>query len=353
MRRVPILPILATIILSGCAGPAPLAAPGEAPAIRMPVQARTIMDAGDETPTGWNLTQVQAPAAAAGTPTVVAVMDTGADVGHPALAGRVYPVLDVVGEDVYEGEGGKVDFTGRDGNGHGTHVAGVVVAVSGDAPVRVLPVKVIPNTGVGDDRLLAAGIERALAWRDADDPSIRVRVLNLSVSSPEVSERLVKVIRKATEAGVLVVGASGNEGKAVEFPATMNEVMTVGATTAAGKWATYSCYGDDVDLVAPGGSEMMPVYSTWPSYLTSSDLDAGKRRPHLTAGLVGTSMAAPHASGAAAVVWSQRPALAVGQVRARLLAMAEDLGTPGPDARYGFGLLNVARSLEVVAHDAR
>ena len=51
-------------------------------------------------------------------------MDTGADVTHPALAGRVYPVLDVVGPDVYEGDRGRVDFTGRDGNGHGTHVAG-------------------------------------------------------------------------------------------------------------------------------------------------------------------------------------------------------------------------------------
>ena len=352
MRIVPVVFAVASFLLSGCAGAVPLVAPGEAPPIPMPVQARALLDA-QGAPTAWNLAQVASPSAAGGRPTVVAVLDTGADVSHPVLAGRIYPVLDMIGEDIYEGPGGRTDFTSRDGNGHGTHVAGVVLAVAGEAPVRVLPVKVIPHSGVGDDRLLAAGIERALAWRDADDPSIRVRVLNLSVSSPEVSQRLVKVIRKAVEAGVLVVAASGNEGQAVEFPATMPEVLTVGATDARGAWASYSCYGDAVDLVAPGGSEAMPVYSTWPSYLTGSDMEARKTRPHLTAGLVGTSMAAPHASGAAAVVWGQRVGLSSGQVRARLLAMAEDLGTPGPDSRYGFGRLNVGRALEMVTHDAR
>ncbi len=350
MRRVSVTFLLSALSLTGCAGP--INVPIEAPAIRMPVQAHALV-ADDEAETSWNLAQVGGQGGVGGAPVVVAVMDTGADVTHPELAGRIYPVLDVVGTDTHHGADGDTDFTGRDGNGHGTHVAGVVLAVAGEAPVRVLPVKVIPNNGVGDDRLLATGIERALAWRDADDPSIRVRVLNLSVSSPEVSERLVKVIRKATEAGLLVVGASGNEGKQVEFPATMAEVLTVGATTAAGNWASYSCFGDDVDLAAPGGSEQMPVYSAWPSYLTSSDLDSGRRRPHLTAGLVGTSMAAPHASGAAAAVWGQRPRLAAGQVRARLLAMADDLGASGPDTRYGFGRLNVARALEVDSHDAR
>jgi subtilisin family serine protease len=351
---------LAAFLIAGCAGPGPLGAPAEAPPIPMPLQGhvavrgaadRGLQNAADEQGM-WNLAQIGFRTSPDGAPIVVAVLDTGADTTHPELAGRTYPVLDVVGQDVFHGTS-DVDFTARDGNGHGTHVAGVVLAVAGSAPVRVLPVKVIPHSGVGDDRLLAAGIEKALAWRDADDPSIRVRVLNLSVSSPEVSDRLVKVIRKATDAGVLVVGASGNEGKAVEFPATMDEVLTVGATTSGGGWASYSCYGDAVDLAAPGGSEMMPVFSTWPSYLTASDLEAGKRRPHLTAGLVGTSMAAPHVSGAAGVIWGLRPSLSAGQVRARLLAMADDLGTPGPDARYGFGRLQLSRALEVDGHDAR
>lgn len=352
MRPSSAVAIASALLLTGCAGPSPTGVALGPASIRMPVQARAVLDV-DAPETPWNIEQVEAHARGGGAPVVVAVLDTGADVEHPALAGRIYPVLDVVGEDLYSTQGARIDYTGRDGNGHGTHVSGVVLAVAGEAPVRVLPVKVIPHTGVGDDRLLAAGIERALAWRDADDPSIRVRVLNLSVSSPEVSERLVRVIRKATEAGVLVVGASGNEGKQVEFPATMDEVLTVGATTSSGTYASYSCYGAAVDLAAPGGSEQVPVYSTWPTYLTASDRDAGQIRPHPSAGLVGTSMAAPHVSGAAAAIWGQRTRMSAAQVRARLLALADDLGTPGPDVRYGFGRLNVARAMELDGHDAR
>jgi len=312
------------LVLPGCAPPSGV--PRAAAPITLRLQATiaptTAQDAAD-----WNLAQIGgASAAGAGRPVVVAVMDTGADVGHPRLAGRVYPVLDVVGDDPYRGDHGAADYTGRNGNGHGTHVAGVVLAVAGAADVRVLPVKVIPHTGVGDDRLLSDGIERALAWRDADDRTVRVRVMNLSVSSPEVSERLVKAIRKAVSQGVLVVGAAGNEGKAVEFPASMPEVLAVGATNAAGRWAPYSCFGDAVDIAAPGGSDALPVVAAWPTYLTSTDLAGGRIRPHASAGLVGTSMAAPHVSAAVAALWGARPELTAAQVRARVLAVAEDLG---------------------------
>lgn len=341
----------ALLLLPACAPPA--AAPREARLVPMRLQASVVATTPADA-AAWNLQQIGGAAPAAGSrPIVVAVLDTGADTTHPTLAGRVYPVLDVVGNDRYDGNGGVTDFTGRDGNGHGTHVAGVVLDVAGPADVRVLPVKVIPHTGVGDDRLLSNGIERALSWRDADDASLRVRVINLSVSSPESSDRLIKAIRKATAAGVIVVGAAGNEAKAVEFPATMTEVLTVGATNVAGNWATYSCFGDEVDLVAPGGSDVMPVVAAWPTYLTASDMDSGRAKPHRTAGLVGTSMAAPHVSGAAAALWGERPGLTAAQVRARMLAAAEDLGRPGADPKYGFGRLNLARALEVDGHDAR
>lgn len=350
---------LITLALVGCAPQNQVPAPDAA--IPMPltarmVQTRVVMDTADK-PASWNMAQIgKDRVQLEGTSRariVVAVMDTGADPGHPTLAHRLYPGIDVVGKDVYRDVMRMSDYTGLDGNGHGTHVAGIVSQVSAGADVKVLPVKVIPNSGVGDDKLLTDGIERALAWRDPADPSVRVRIMNLSVSSPRVSERLKSAIKKATEAGVLVIGASGNEGRAVEFPAYLPEVLSVGATTVEDQIADYSCYGQSIDMAAPGGSDETPVYSTWPSYMTSTDYLDGVSTPHTVAGLVGTSMAAPHVSGTAAVLWSLHPGLSAQQVRSGLLAMADDRGAAGPDVHFGFGRLNFLRAFTGDRHDAR
>jgi subtilisin family serine protease len=348
------------VVMSGCASPSgtarlettimmPLA--GHAPADR-----RQLLGSGDPARNDWNLRQIQQQngfrvLAGPGARTVVAVLDTGADPRQPVLSGHLYPVEDIVGQDEYKANGQDVDFTGIDGNGHGTHVSGIVTSVASAFNVRVLPVKVIPNTGVGDDRMLAEGIERALAWHDPADPSIRVRVMNLSVSSPRVSTRLTTAIRHATDAGIIVVGASGNEGKGVDFPASMPEVLTVGATTAADEVADYSCFGPAVDLTAPGGSDDLPIYSTWPTYLTSDDIDSGVTSPHMRAGLIGTSMAAPHVAAMAAICWCMHPNLSARQVRTTLLAMSDDLGAPGPDNHYGYGRLNYARIMGATTDD--
>lgn len=363
MKRTQLL-ITGAMLLATTAGCAPL---GQTPAlpdgpITMPLQARLVSTttrgiafAEDRTP--WNLAQISRQhytvAAADSRDVVVAIMDTGIDSNHPQLVGRLLPGLDVVGRDVYVGFAGDTDYTGVDGNGHGTHVAGIVAQVAQGTGVRILPVKVIPNSGVGDDKLLTEGIEQALAWRDPANPNARVRIMNLSVSSPRVSERLKAVIKKATDQGVMVIAASGNEGRAVEFPATMSEVLSVGATTVEDAVADYSCFGDAIDVAAPGGSDETPVFSTWPTYLTSSDLQEGLSSPHAIAGLVGTSMAAPHVSGAAAVLWANHAHLSARQVRSGLLAMADDRGQPGPDPYFGFGRLNFQRAFTGDRHDAR
>jgi subtilisin family serine protease len=282
---------------------------------------------------------------------VVAVFDTGVDADHPVLAGRVYPVLDVVGRDHHTAAGTRVDYTGLDGNGHGTHVAGIVRAVAGEAPIRLLPVKVIPHDGNGNDRWLADGVRRALAWRDPERPGLRARVFNLSVASPGYSARLARAIQDAQAAGVLVVAAAGNEGGEVAFPASLPEVLAVGATDEAGQRAAYSCFGAALDMTAPGGSDTSPVVSSWPTFLTASEREAGGALGSLSAGLVGTSMSAPHVSAAAALLWGQFPAFNAGQVRACLLAAADDAGAPGPDLQHGFGRLNLARALRVASRD--
>lgn len=288
-----------------------------------------------------------APAPAGAPPCVIAVFDTGVDPAHPDLQGRLYPMIDAVGPD----ELGGADYTGRDGNGHGTHVAGLAVLVGGPA-VKVLPVKVIGAGGEGNDQQLVAGIDRALAWR-APGSGARVRVLNLSLSSPKPSERLAAAISRARAAGCLVVAAAGNDAGPLNFPANLAGVLSVGATTREGEHAAYSCQGATLDVAAPGGDDAWPVLSTWPSYLTAADRQDGIERPHLAAGLTGTSMAAPHVAGAAAALWAANPGLAVETVRRRLLAPSSDAGAPGPDPAFGYGRLNLFAALGSGRHDGR
>jgi subtilisin family serine protease len=345
-----LLAISGFMILSACQTPLGLASPGLIP---MTLQSKRQWRHSDELPLHWNVQQIHPIGGVGRVPVVVAVLDTGLDHRHPALQEGVYPTIDMVGQDRHRVGSETYDFTGLDGNGHGTHVAGIVRAVVGRSPVRVLPIKVIPASGMGNDALLTAGIERALAWRDPYDSRLRVRILNLSLASPMVSERLVRVIRRADEAGVLVVGASGNEGGAVAFPGSMPEVLTVGGTGYSGHWVSYSSFGESVDLVAPAGDEWQPVLSAWPLHVTTTDFEGGIVSAGLWAGLVGTSMAAPHVSGAAAVLWSGFPDLSSGQLRARLLAMTDPLGGLGRDPRTGFGRLNLSRAWHVVGHDAR
>ncbi|HEY9721828.1 MAG TPA: S8 family serine peptidase [Oscillatoriaceae cyanobacterium] len=344
---------IAFLGLSGCA--APSVAPAPEPIVRMPIQAR-VVSALDDGTSVWNLQEIHKNAfhlqSTSGERTVVAVLDTGVDPHQPDLQGRLDPLVDMIGSDRLLTGGRTISYDGIDGNGHGTHVAGIIAAVSAGTDVRILPIKVIPNSGVGDDVALSQGIERAIAWRDPADPSARVRVLNLSVSSAQPSDRLRRAIDDAIAAGLLVVAAAGNDAGPIEFPASMPQVLSVGAADSTGQVADYSCFGDGLDVTAPGGSDDEPVYSDWPTYLTSSDYHDGVTAPHDTAGLVGTSMAAPHVSGTAAVLWTLHPNLTAQQVRAEVLGMADDMGTIGPDAHYGYGLLDFQRAFLGDQHDA-
>lgn len=318
----------------------------------MTIQSKRAWRTADALPSAWNIQQIQPVTAGGHSPVVVAVLDTGLDHHHPSLPPRVYPTIDVVGRDWYTHDDATYDFSGTDGNGHGTHVAGIILAVARPSPVWILPVKVIPASGIGNDVQLAAGIERALAWRDPNDPQRRVRIMNLSLASPVVSERLTQVIRRVYAQGILVVGAAGNDGGAVDFPGSLPEVLTVGGTGVSGDWVPYSSYGDEVDIVAPGGEESQPVMSIWPLHMTTTDFSTGVVSKDLSAGLIGTSMAAPHVSGAAAVLWSTSPVLSRAQIRTRLLTMADPLST-GRAARTGFGRLNLFRAWNGTHHDAR
>jgi subtilisin family serine protease len=268
----------------------------------------------------WGLPAIGAPAAwatATGGGQVVAVIDTGVDAAHPDLAGRL------------DGRGAATDV-----NGHGTHVAGIVAAtadngigVAGAAPrARVLALQALGADGTGRISAVAAAEERAAG--------LGARVVNLSLGAdgPSAVER--EVIRAHPR--TLFVAAAGNDGRDVDatptYPCAYDEpnVLCVGAAGRDGRPAPFSNVGArTVDLFAPGTD----IASTWPGarYATAD----------------GTSMAAPLAAAAAALVLERRPGLTGAELRGALVAASAR--TAAHEGRAVGGLLDVARALGVAA----
>lgn len=274
----------------------------------------------------WGLSMVDAPFMwdhTTGSPDlIVAVIDTGVDYNHVDLAA----VNQAIGWDFVND-----DSDAMDDNGHGTHVAGIIAAtrnngigISGVAPgVTIMPVKVLNAIGSGWMSDVAAGITFA-----ADNGA---KIISMSIGggpSPSLSSATKYA---AYEKGCLLFAASGNDGgNIVTYPAAYNWVIGVGAVGHDGNRASYSNYGNFVSLAAPGGSYdgdyTHDILSTWPGNQYSWN--------------AGTSMATPFASGVAALYWSARPALTNVQIARVVIASADDIGTPGKDIYYGYGLVD-------------
>lgn len=276
----------------------------------------------------WNIARIGAPGPAAGM--VIAVVDTGVDGAHPAFAGRVLPTIDVIG-------GGN-----GDPNGHGTHVAGTAAGADagcgliGVAPdARILPVKVLDAEGEGTVDAVVEGIRRAA---DAG-----ATVINLSLGSDVVlrsvsGSGLEEAIRYAWSKGAITVLAAGNDGLVGGlFGSGYGDVpaVVVTATDHQDRVAPYatSIGSADWGIAAPGGDG-------------SGDLgrDILSAFPQERCALhAGTSMAAPHVSGALAVLRSQ--GLAPQRAVEHLLATARDLGPEGHDGTYGHGIVDLGAAL--------
>src|SRR5688500_6899095 len=249
-----------------------------------------------------------------------------------------------------------------DENGHGTFVSGVIAervdngrALTGIAyGATVMPVRVLDEQGLGDAAAIARGIRFAARTG--------ARVINLSlefdssVPGSQIPE-VLSAIRYAQSRGALVVATSGNEAlRVVAYPARANGVMSVGATTEHLCQAEYSNDGRGLDLVAPGGGadaaiDEDPVHCR-PDGRPGRDIfqltfAGSPRRFGLPGGYQGTSMAAPHVTGVAALVIASGVIGARPTPRAieeRLEATARDLGDPGYDQRYGAGLVDAAKA---------
>ncbi|MGV3524108.1 MAG: S8 family serine peptidase [Candidatus Sericytochromatia bacterium] len=259
---------------------------------------------------------------------VVAVVDSGIDGSHPEFQGQLVPGWDFTLKQ--PGPGGNLDKYG-----HGTHVAGVIGALSnngqgvaGVAPgCRLMPVRIFNDFGHSESGYSTA----AIIW--AVDHG--AKVINASWGSPMEGEAAKAAYQYALQKDVVFVAAVGNSGKedTQYYPGASEEAIGVAATTDIDGWGSFSTFGEWVDLAAPGKG----ILSTYPLSLGN-----GYRI------MDGTSMAAPFVSAAAALVRSQYPTWSAAQVRAQLERTAKDVIMSGKDKYAGHGRIDVLRALQEV-----
>ena len=260
----------------------------------------------------------------------VGVIDTGISLSHPDLAANIKGKYNAINP----------TKSANDDNGHGSHVAGTIAALNnsigvvGAGPLIDLhAIKVLNRNGSGFLSDVIEGIDVAIQRG--------LHVINLSLGTSSNVQSFHDAIIRAKAAGLVVVAAAGNTGAAVIYPAAYPEAIAVSATDINNVIASFSSRGPEVDLAGPGVS----IYSTY------------KGTGYAT--LSGTSMAAPHVAGSAALLLaraSTTPALCdtitidgkcdPDEVQAKLQSSAIDLGTPGFDPLYGWGLVNAFRATQ-------
>ncbi|MBR5409713.1 MAG: S8 family serine peptidase [Clostridia bacterium] len=232
----------------------------------------------------------------------VAVIDTGVAYDHPLLSGRVDTAND------YDFVNGDADA--YDDHFHGTHVAGTIV--DGTLPnVKILPVKVLDENGGGSEADVYLGIRYAVE-HGAD-------VINMSLGGEGSSELYSEAVDDAVARGVIVVVAAGNDNQNAErfSPANVESAITVAAVTQSRERASFSNYGDLVDIAAPG----VNIYSTVPHVTSVSGMSDYTY-------LDGTSMATPHVAAAAAGLKSYNKNINAAQAMNYFRAVALPVSSP-------------------------
>ncbi len=265
--------------------------------------------------TAWNTTKGDAR-------TIIAVIDTGADLNHPDLKDKIVSSYNVFTK----------TSAVSDAHGHGTHCAGIAAAalngvgIAGIAPnAGLMPVQVLSAGGGGSDATIAEGI----VWA-ADHGA---KVMTMSLGLYKRSKVIEEALQYALDKDIALVASAGNNNalndpeKAPHLPSTYPGVIEVAATDNQDKKASFSNYGDTIAVAAPG----VDILSTVPGNYKK---------------MSGTSMASPAAAGVVALIRSRYPNLKQAEVKQHLQKTAMDLGTPGFDQYFGHGLVDAAAAVK-------
>lgn len=234
---------------------------------------------------------------------------------------------------------------------HGLHVAGTIGAVGNDGigvtginwAVSIRPVRVLDITGSGSYYDIAQGILYAAGLPAAKDTMggtitapTRAAVINMSLGGPSTSTILSNAVTAATNAGSLVIASAGNsETYRPSYPAAYPEVLAVAALGPDLQLSSYTNSGGNISLAAPGGSFRL----SGSSGVASAVWNFNTSQPDY-AYYAGTSMAAPHVTGVAALVLAASPGLSPTQLRDRLQQTAVHVGAPGRNDQFGYGIVN-------------
>ncbi len=319
-------------------------------------------------PQAWDLNQ--------GTGVIVAVVDTGVVLKHPDLQGQFVQGYDFISDADNAADGDGIDPNPDDpgdridpsqpSSFHGTHVAGIIAALTNNSigvagvafKARIMPLRALGRFGgsiydIQQAIRYAAGLDN-----DSDSkPQRRADVINLSLGGASSSAADQDVYQQVRDAGVTIIAAAGNNSSALpSYPAAYDGVIAVSAVTITKALAYYSNYGSYVDVAAPGGDTRFDINGDGQpdgvlSTAATQSSNGGIQPGYLS--YQGTSMASPHMAGVVALMLSANPALTPSDID-NLLAggkLSSDLGQPGRDDSFGYGLIDAYRAV-VAALDA-
>jgi serine protease len=299
---------------------------------------------------------------------VVAVIDTGVRLDHPDLQGQLVPGYDFISNKTSAGDGGGIDpdpddpgdlMNGGTSSFHGTHVAGTVAAASNNGAgvagvawqARVMPVRVLGRLGgTSMDLIQAIRFSAGLSSDSGTVPNPPADVINMSLGGGGFSQAMQDTITAARNAGTIIIAAAGNSASSVsEYPASYDGVVSVAAVDPLKQRSSYSNFGPNVDVAAPGGE--MSADRNGDGYadgVLSTLVDDSTNPAQFTyAFYQGTSMATPHVAGVAALMKAVNPTLDPDGFDAFLVTgmLTQDLGTAGRDDFFGHGLIDASKAV--------
>ncbi len=309
---------------------------------------------------------------------VVAVVDTGVLLDHPDLSARLTSDgYDFVSSPDMEGE--ESDPSDRDGidpnpydpgdqaedgsTFHGTHVAGTIgahtnngvgVAGVGWNAARIMPVRALGvGGGTSWDIFQAVRYAAGLSNSSGTVPGKPADIINLSFGGGGLSTIEQSLFDTIRQMGIIVVAAAGNKARDDKsYPAAYDNVVSVSALDQAANLAYYSSFGDTVDVAAPGGDNTADLNGDgYPDGVLSTSGDDAAGTISLVYGFKqGTSMAAPHVAGVAALMKAVWPEMSADDFfdLLRSGAITQDLGAPGKDEIYGYGMIDAQKAVDAV-----